>query len=57
MIAYRIVPDRRTYKVEAIEPNGDCRVVGAWRTEEAAVSQLKELHAQAQRADHQPAPG
>ncbi|HTI79482.1 MAG TPA: hypothetical protein VL614_03430 [Acetobacteraceae bacterium] len=57
MTDYRIVPKRGTYKVEEVDPNGQHRVVGTWRTEEDAVSHLKKLEAEAQRADYKPAPG
>ena len=43
METYCIVPYRRTYRVEAISANGVHRVLDVWRTEEAAVSQLKTL--------------
>lgn len=49
MTTYRIVPRRGTYRVEAVEPNGHARLLGLWRTEEAAVAQLKDLQAKAQR--------
>ncbi len=57
MIEYRIVPKRGTYKVEQVDPNGQHQVVGTWRTEDEAVSQLKELEAEAQRAAYRPAAG
>ena len=57
MVTYRIVPRRGAYDVEAIEPDGRPIVVSTWRTEEAAVSQLRDLQLKTQRADHRPAPG
>jgi hypothetical protein len=48
---YCIVPHRRTYRVEAISATGTHRVLDVWRTEEAAVSQLKTLQISADRAD------
>jgi hypothetical protein len=48
MNTYRIVPLRGTYKVEAVEPNGRGRVIGAWPSEKDAVAQLKELEAKEQ---------
>lgn len=57
MTTYRIVPRRGTYTVEAVEPNGDHKVLDAWRTEEAAVSHLKDLQARALRDGYKPAPG
>jgi hypothetical protein len=43
MVSYRIVPGNRVYRVEAIDANGNIRIVGTWSTEEAAVSHLKTL--------------
>ena len=57
MITYRIVPRRGTYSVEAIEPDGRRIVVGTWRTEQDAVSQLRDLQLKTHRADYKPAPG
>jgi hypothetical protein len=57
MTTYRIVPNHKIYKVQAVKPNGEYRIVGAWRTEEAAVSQLRKLQGEADRADYKPAPG
>jgi hypothetical protein len=57
MVDYRIVPGRGTYKVELVQPNGQHEVLGTWRTEEAAVSQLRRLQDEAERADYRPAPG
>jgi hypothetical protein len=57
MMNYRIIPNRGTYKVEFIDPNGKGWVVGTWRTEEAAVSHLRKLQEQAQRADYRSAQG
>jgi hypothetical protein len=47
---YRIIPFRRAYRVEAIQPNGQKRVVRTWPTEEAAVSHLKALRELAERS-------
>jgi hypothetical protein len=49
METYRIIPRGHTYRVEAVQPNGQTRVVGTWPTEEAAVSHLKALQEVAQR--------
>jgi hypothetical protein len=57
MTTYRIVPRRGTYRVELVEPNGHHRTLSSWRTEEAAVSHLKDLQAKAQRAAYKPAQG
>jgi len=57
MTTYRIVPNRGTYKVEAVEPDGQHTLLGTWRTEEAAVSHLKKLQGEAQSTDYRPAPG
>lgn len=57
MITYRIVPRRGAYNVEAVEPDGRWIVVSQWRTEEAAVSQLRDLELKTHRADYKPAPG
>ena len=54
---FRIVPRRGTYTVEAVKPNGDHQVLGTWRTEDAAVSHLRDLQARALRADYRPMPG
>ena len=57
MITFQIVPRRGIYKVEAIEPNGDYSLRGMWHTGEAAVSQLKDLQAKADREICKPALG
>jgi hypothetical protein len=57
MTTFRIVPRRGSYTVEAVEPNGDHRVIGTWRTEDAAVSHLKDLQSKALLAVNKPAPG
>jgi hypothetical protein len=49
METYRIVPLRRAYRVEAVLPDGQKRVVRTWPTEEAAVSHLKALREIAER--------
>ena len=54
MMNYRIIPNRGTYKVEYIDPNGKRFVVGTWPTEEAAVLHLRKLQERAQRADYRP---
>ena len=56
MTTFRMVPRRGTYTVEAVEPNGDHRAIGTWRTEDAAVSHLKDLQAKARLTDGKPAP-
>jgi hypothetical protein len=43
METYRIIPLGRAYRVEAVQPNGQKRIVQTWPTEEAAVSPLKAL--------------
>ena len=43
METYRIIPLRHAYRVEAIQPDGQKRVVRTWPTEEAAVFHLKAL--------------
>jgi hypothetical protein len=54
---YRIIPKRGTYKVEFVDPKGKRWVVGTWRTEEAAVSELRKLQGEANRASYRPAQG
>jgi len=49
METYRIIPLRHAYRVEAVQPNGQKRVVRTWPTEEAAVSHLKALREVAER--------
>ena len=43
MDSYRIVPGHRVYRVEAVDANGNIRIVGTWPTEDAAISHLKTL--------------
>ena len=50
METYRIIPLGRAYRVEAVQPNGQKRVVRTWPTEEAAVSHLKALREIAERS-------
>jgi hypothetical protein len=50
METYRIIPLRRAYRVEAVQPNGQTKVVRTWPTEEAAISHLKALREVAERA-------
>ena len=57
METYRIIPFRRAYRVEAIQPNGQKRVVRTWPTEEAAVSHLKALRGVAERSSRTLQPG
>jgi len=58
MTDFRIVPKRATYRVEQLDPTGQYKLVGTWRTEDAAVSHLKRLEAEAERATNRPpAPG
>ena len=45
------------YRVEAVQPNGQKRVVRTWPTEEAAVSHLKALREVAERFVHVLHPG
>jgi len=51
--SYRITPRQRTYVVEAVTSDGRCRLIGAWPTEELAVSRLKELQRRAEISDLQ----
>ena len=57
METYRIVPWRRSYRVEAVAPDGAHRVVGTWPTEEAALSHLKALRERAELAERRVVPG
>ena len=57
MINYRIVPLARVYRVEAVDQDGRSRLIDTWPTEEAAVSHLRKLQEQAQRADYRSAQG
>jgi hypothetical protein len=50
METYRIIPLRRAYRVEAVQPTGQKRAVQTWPTEEAAVSHLKALREVAERS-------
>ena len=43
MTTYRVTPVHHGYRVEAVLPDGQRRVVRTWSTEEAAVSHLKAL--------------
>ena len=40
---FRIIPVHHGYRVEAVQPNGQTRIVRTWPTEDAAVSHLKAL--------------
>jgi hypothetical protein len=55
--SYRIVPRRRSYRVEGVAPNGTPRLLGTWPTEEAAVSHLKSLREVAERIERRRSPG
>ena len=44
------IPLGRAYRVEAVQANGQKRVVRTWTTEEAAVSHLKALREVAERS-------
>jgi len=57
METYRITPLRHAYRVEAVQPNGQTRVVRMWPTEEAAVSHLKALREVAERSSRTLQPG
>ena len=57
MEIYRIIPFRRTYRVEGVQPNGQKRLVRAWPTEEAAVSHLKALREEVERSSPTLHPG
>jgi hypothetical protein len=57
METYRIIPLGRAYRVEAVQPNGQKRVVRTWPTEEAAVSHLKALREIAERSGRAVQPG
>ena len=50
MDSYRIVPGHRAYRVEAIDTNGNIRIMGTWPTEDAAISHLKTLQASVEAA-------
>jgi hypothetical protein len=43
MVAYAIMPRRRSYWIEAIHENGERRPVGCFPNEDAAVRRLHEL--------------
>ena len=43
MVAYAIMPRRRSYWIEAIHENGERRPVGCFPSEDAAVRRLHEL--------------
>jgi hypothetical protein len=49
METYRIIPLGHAYRVEAVQPNGQTRVVRTWPTEEAAISHLNALREVAER--------
>jgi hypothetical protein len=57
METYRIIPIGHAYRVEAVHPNGQKRVVRTWPTEEAAVSHLKALREVAERFGRALQPG
>ena len=57
METYRIIPLGHAYRVEAVQPNGQKRVVRTWPTEEAAVSHLKALREVAERFGRALQPG
>jgi hypothetical protein len=46
MVAYAIVPRRRSYWIEAIHEDGEHRLVGCFSNEDAAVRRLQELQLQ-----------
>jgi hypothetical protein len=48
---YRVTPVHHGYRVEAVQPNGQRRVVRTWPTEEAAISHLKALREMIERAN------
>jgi hypothetical protein len=48
MEKYRIVPARRAYRVEAVEQDGSISLIDTCRTEEAAMSRLRDLQARAE---------
>jgi hypothetical protein len=50
---YRIFPAHRAYKVMAVDPNGDIRLVKTWPTEDEAISHLKSLRQRAELIDRQ----
>jgi hypothetical protein len=43
MVAYAIVPRRRSYWIEAVHEDGERRLVGCFPNEDAAVRRLHEL--------------
>jgi hypothetical protein len=57
MGTYRIIPLGGAYRVEAIQPNGQKRIVRTWPAEEAAVSHLKALREVSERSSHTLHPG
>jgi hypothetical protein len=57
METYRIIPLRHAYRVEAVQPNGQKRVVRTWPTEEAAVSHLRALQEVTERSGVARQPG
>jgi hypothetical protein len=54
METFRIVPRNGVYTIEAFEPGGPIRIVSTWRSEAAAVVQLRDLQAKAEHAEQQP---
>ena len=57
MTTYRIIPAHRGYRVEAVQPNGQRRVVRTWSTEDDAISHLKVLQEMIERANCHAHPG
>jgi hypothetical protein len=53
----RIIPLGHAYRVEAVQLNGEKRVVRTWPIEEAAVSHLKALREVAERSGRAVQPG
>lgn len=43
MVAYAIIPRRRSYWIEAVEEDGERRPIGCFPNEEAAIRRLHEL--------------
>ena len=52
MTSYRVTLLKHAYHVEAVEENGQTRVLRTWRTEEDAIFHLKHLRERADRADN-----
>jgi hypothetical protein len=57
METYRITPVHHGYRVEAVKPDGQTRVVRTWPTEDEAVSHLKQLRANVELITHRMNPG